>query len=127
MVSIPKNMKIFLIVSYKIKYILFYMTGYSSLATANCEFTFEGIPPFTATFSASASDNEKKKAMKFSKKIVLQTVEKYIKERSNLIKTNITISYKVKRINEGNNNNNNNIQEKKNIEKNPSSCGCGKK
>lgn len=98
------------------------MTGYSSLATANCEFTFADIPPFTATFSASASDNEKKKAMKLSKKVVLQTVEKYTKERSNLIKTDMKIIYKVKRLNGKTNSD----QGKKNIEEKPS-CGCGKK
>ena len=86
--------------------------NYLSLATANCEFTFEGIPPFTASFTGSASDPEKKKAIKLSKKVVSQTVEKYIKEKSsNLLKNDIKITYKVK----------------KHIDKKEKkTCGCGR-
>jgi hypothetical protein len=74
------------------------MTDYSSLAIANCEFTFDGIPPFTASFSASASDTEKKKALKLSKKVVSKLIKNYIKESSYiLIKKDVKIEYKVKK------------------------------
>ena len=85
---------------------------YSSLASAQCEFTFEGKQTFTASFSASASDIEKKKAMKLSKKVVLTLIDKYIKEQSaTLVKKTITFTYKVTKHVEA--------KEKK------SSCGCG--
>ena len=93
-------------------------SNYLSLATANCEFTFEGIPPFTASFTGSASDIDKKKAMKLSKKVVLQTVDKYIKETSStLLKNDTKITYKVKK-HVG--------KVKKNIDKEKKSCGCAK-
>jgi hemerythrin superfamily protein len=86
---------------------------YSSLATAQCEFTFGGRPTFSASFSASASDMAKKKAMKLSKKVVSTLTDKYIKEQSStLINKNIIFTYKVTK----------HVEEKEK----KSSCGCGK-
>ena len=81
------------------------MKYYSSLATVNCEFTFAGIPAFTASFSASAADNIKEVAIKLSKKTVLKTVKDYLKTQPQLLDKIIKIKYDVKLMND-------------------SSCGC---
>ena len=85
---------------------------YSSLASAQCIFTFEGKQTFTASFSASASNVEKKKAMKVSKKLVSTLIDNYIKEQSStLLNKNVTFTYKVTK----------HVEEKEK----KSSCGCG--
>lgn len=78
---------------------------YYSLATAYCTFTFTGIPTFTASFSASASDKIKEVAIKLSKKTVLKNIKEYVKTQPYLIEKTIKIKYYVKRIKD-------------------SSCGC---
>jgi hypothetical protein len=72
------------------------MNYWSSLATAHCEFTFIGMPTFTASFSASASNQNKEVAMEESRKLVLKVVDQYIMTQPCLIKKDVKISYDVK-------------------------------
>ena len=53
-------------------------TYYQSVATATCEFTFSGIPSYTASFTASATDPEESVAIKLSESVVLKVIQKYI-------------------------------------------------
>jgi len=76
-------------------------TYYESIATATCEFTFSGIPSYTASFSASATDAEENTAVKLSESAVLEVIQAYItNQQSELSNEIVDITYDVTYVND---------------------------
>jgi hypothetical protein len=103
---------------------------WSSLAIAQCEFSFVGLPTFSASFSESASNKKKENAIVHSKKAVLETIEKYINSQPCLLEIKIKINYETKEVMKkpcGCNDNKNKKPCGCHDNKNKKPCGCHNK
>lgn len=75
-------------------------TYYQSVATASCQFTFNNIPSYTASFSASAIDVVENTAIKLSESAVLETIQLYLETQPELVSQIVNITYDVTYVNE---------------------------
>ena len=66
-----------------------------SVATAVCDFTFNGIPSSTSTFTASASDSSKDLALQISERAVLEAIETFALTQPSLLHKSVKITYNV--------------------------------
>jgi len=66
-----------------------------SVATAVCDFTFNGIPSSTSTFTSSASDSSKDLALQISERAVLEAIETFALTQQSLLHKSVKITYDV--------------------------------